>query len=122
MMGASSHLLGAQTRSAASPDSQVSDCSLWLRLCASGNSPKPCAPFGPCDGHAGSAAANAHSRLRDPELHAHLQQQAQVVADKGREYGSKGWTFLKAGYASVAAHVEHMARDNGYNMDLGELC
>lgn len=69
----------------------------------------------------GTAAASAHNRLRDPELHANLHQQAHLVAEKGREYGNKGWSFLKAGYASMASHVEHLARDNGYNVDLGEL-
>ena len=52
-------------------------------------------------------------------MHANLQHQAAAVAEKSKEYGAKGWSFLKAGYASVAAHVEHVARDNGYHVDLG---
>lgn len=42
------------------------------------------------------------------------------MAEKSKEFGTKGWSFLKAGYANMASHVEHMARENGYNVDLGE--
>ena len=74
-----------------------------------------------CAGGPGNAAVTANRQLRDPELHAHLQQQAAAAAVKGKEYGAKGWNLLKAGYASMASHVEHVARDNGYNVDLGAL-
>lgn len=52
-------------------------------------------------------------------MHAHLQQQATAAAAKGKEYGAKGWGFLKAGYASMAGHLETMAKENGYSVDLG---
>ena len=47
---------------------------------------------------------------------------AAVVAEKGKEYGTKGWNFLKGVYGTVANQVEHVARDNGYRLDLGEIC
>lgn len=44
---------------------------------------------------------------------------AAVVAEKGREYGAKGWTFLKGVVGTVATQVESVARDNGIKLDLG---
>lgn len=75
--------------------------------------------FGNLSTTAGTYASSASRQLRDPELHANLQHQAHAVAEKSKEFGTKGWSFLKAGYANMASHVEHMARENGYNVDLG---
>ncbi len=44
---------------------------------------------------------------------------AAVVAEKGREYGAKGWTFLKGVVGTVANQVESVARENGLKLDLG---
>lgn len=57
----------------------------------------------------------AASHLRD----ARVGETAAVVAEKGKEYGAKGWTFLKGVYGTVATQVESVARDNGYKLDLG---
>lgn len=45
---------------------------------------------------------------------------AAVVAEKGKEYGAKGWNFLKGVYGTVANQVEHVARDNGLKLDIGK--
>jgi hypothetical protein len=43
-----------------------------------------------------------------------------VAGERGREYGAKGWGYLKSAYATVASGVETVARDNGYKVDLGD--
>lgn len=48
-----------------------------------------------------------------------VQTNVRVVADKSKELGKQGWTGLKSLYATVASKVETVARDNGYNIDLG---
>lgn len=44
-----------------------------------------------------------------------------MLAERSKEYGSKGWSWLKGAYVSAASHVESMAQENGYKVDLGEL-
>lgn len=66
---------------------------------------------------AGAASHVAASGLRE----ARVGETAAVVAEKGKEYGTKGWNFLKGVYGTVANQVEHVARDSGYKLDLGEL-
>ena len=60
-------------------------------------------------------------QIREGKLQANLQQGAGVAAERGKEYGTKGWGFMKSAYASMAQQVEHLARDNGYQLDLGAL-
>ena len=43
----------------------------------------------------------------------------QVLAERSKEYGSKGWSWLKGAYVSAASHVESVAQENGYKVDLG---
>jgi Skp family chaperone for outer membrane proteins len=64
---------------------------------------------------AGAATNAAASTLKD----ARVGETAAVVAEKGKEYGTKGWTFLKGVYGTVANQVENVARENGYKLDLG---
>ncbi|CAL8466152.1 g5688 [Coccomyxa elongata] len=64
---------------------------------------------------AGAATHVAASGLRE----ARVGETAAVVAEKGKEYGTKGWNFLKGVYGTVANQVEHVARDSGYKLDLG---
>ena len=56
-------------------------------------------------------------QLREAKVQDHLA----VAGERGKEYGAKGWGFLKSAYASVASGVENVARDNGYKVDLGTL-
>lgn len=44
-----------------------------------------------------------------------------AAGERGKDYGAKGWGFLKSAYATVASQVENVARDNGYKVDLGAL-
>lgn len=55
-------------------------------------------------------------QLKDAGVHEHVA----VAGERGREYGAKGWGFLKSAYATVASGVEGVARENGYKVDLGE--
>jgi len=64
----------------------------------------------------GSATSTVSQQLKDAKVHEHVA----VAGERGREYGVKGWGFLKSAYASVASGVETVARDNGYKVDLGE--
>lgn len=44
---------------------------------------------------------------------------AAAVAERGKEYGAKTYSFLRGVYGSVAGQVENIARDNGIKVDLG---
>ena len=44
----------------------------------------------------------------------------QVVAEKTKEYGTKGWSILRSAYANVATSLEQTAAANGYKVDLGK--
>ena len=46
-------------------------------------------------------------------------QTATVVAERGKEYGVKTFSFLKSVYANAAAQVETVAQEHGYKVDLG---
>jgi len=46
-------------------------------------------------------------------------QTAMVVAERGKEYGVKTFSFLKSVYANAAAQVETVAQEHGYKVDLG---
>ena len=67
---------------------------------------------------AGQATTTVSQQLKEAKVPDHLA----VAGEKGKEYGAKGWGFLKSAYASVASGVETVARDNGYKVDLGEPC
>ncbi len=41
------------------------------------------------------------------------------MAERGKEFGAKGWSFIKGVYGTVANQVETVAKDNGYKLDLG---
>ena len=69
-------------------------------------------PLVTCSGAATHAAA---SGLRE----ARVGEAAASVAERGREVGAKGWTFLKGVVGTVAQQVESVARDNGLKLDLG---
>ena len=64
---------------------------------------------------AGSATSVAAHQLREARVGEHVA----VVAERGKEYGAKTYSFLKGMYGSVAGQVENIARDNGYKVDLG---
>ena len=49
----------------------------------------------------------------------HIGQTATVVAEKGKEYGAKTYSFLRNVYANAAAQVESVASEHGYRVDLG---
>ena len=68
---------------------------------------------------AGQATASVQQQIREGKLQANLQTGAGMAAERGKEYGTKGWGFMKSAYASMAQQVEHLARDNGYQLDLG---
>ena len=42
-----------------------------------------------------------------------------MVAERGKEFGAKGWSFIKGVYGTVASQVETVAKDSGYKLDLG---
>lgn len=42
-----------------------------------------------------------------------------MVAERGKEIGAKGWSFIKGVYGTVASQVETVAKDSGYKLDLG---
>lgn len=63
-----------------------------------------------------SAAGSTISQVRSNEQ---VQQGATVAMEKGKEYGTKSWGFLRGVYANVANQVETVASANGYNVDLG---
>lgn len=58
-----------------------------------------------CYGAARRCHLTRHAACCAPRL-PHL---PQVAAEKAKEYGSKGWSFLKSAYASAAAAVEQTA-------------
>ncbi|GMH33147.1 hypothetical protein BSKO_00981 [Bryopsis sp. KO-2023] len=60
-----------------------------------------------------------NSVLKDGEVVEKVQQSTRVIAEKGKVLGQQGWSGLKGLYASVASRVENVAKDNGYNIDLG---
>ena len=49
----------------------------------------------------------------------HIGGTATVVAEKGKEYGAKTFSFLRSVYANAAAQVESVANEHGYQVDLG---
>ena len=62
------------------------------------------------------AAGTAVTQVRSNEQ---IGQTATVVAEKGKEYGVKTFSFLKSVYANAAAQVETVAQEHGYKVDLG---
>ncbi len=58
----------------------------------------------------------ARSQLRDAKVH----ETAAAVAERGKDLGAKGWSFIKGVYGTVATQVETVAKDSGYKLDLGE--
>lgn len=62
-------------------------------------------------------AGTAVTQVRSNE---HIGQTATVVAEKGKEYGAKTFSFLRSVYATAAAQVENVASEHGYHVDLGE--
>lgn len=64
---------------------------------------------------AGQATTTVSQQLKEAKVQDHLA----TAGEKGKEYGAKGWGFLKSAYASVASGVEGVARENGYKVDLG---
>ncbi|KAI7846015.1 hypothetical protein COHA_000553 [Chlorella ohadii] len=67
----------------------------------------------------GQLAGSAAQQAKEKAQQAHLDQTAAAAAEKAKEMGSKGWSFLKSAYASAAAAVEQTAAQNGYKVDLG---
>eukprot|EP01025_Chloroclados_australasicus_P025725 TRINITY_DN2565_c0_g1_i1.p1 TRINITY_DN2565_c0_g1~~TRINITY_DN2565_c0_g1_i1.p1 ORF type:complete len:422 (+),score=62.24 TRINITY_DN2565_c0_g1_i1:375-1640(+) len=62
-----------------------------------------------------SSATTISSVIQDKQL----QEKAKAAAEKGREWGSQGWNSIKGMYASVASKVETVAKEQGYNVNLG---
>ncbi len=58
----------------------------------------------------------ARTQLRDARVH----ETAAAVAERGKDLGAKGWSFIKGVYGTVASQVETVAKDSGYKLDLGE--
>lgn len=65
---------------------------------------------------AGGVTHAARSGLRDARVH----ETAAAVAERGKDLGAKGWSFIKGVYGTVASQVETVAKDSGYKLDLGE--
>ena len=63
----------------------------------------------------GSAGSSVSQGLKEAKVGEHLA----FASEKGKEYGARGWGFLKSAYATVASNVEYVARENGYRVDLG---
>ena len=57
----------------------------------------------------------ARSQIRDARVH----ETATAVAERGKDLGDKGWSFIKGVYGTVATQVESVAKENGYKLDLG---
>ena len=70
--------------------------------------------------HAGGTLNTAQQHWRQGQYGEQLEKGATVAVERGKEISSKGWNFMKGVYATVATQVEHVARDNGYKVDLGE--
>ena len=68
---------------------------------------------------AGKATGDLQRQIKDGSLQHNLQSTAAVAAERGKEYSTRGWGYMKSAYASMAQQVEVLARDNGYNVDLG---
>lgn len=68
---------------------------------------------------AAGCAGTAVTQVRSNEQ---IGQTATVVAEKGKEYGAKTFSFLRSVYANAAAQVETVAGEHGYHVDLGEPC
>ncbi|CAD7698333.1 unnamed protein product [Ostreobium quekettii] len=66
-----------------------------------------------------SAVRSGAATLKDERVAERVQQNARLATEKGKEIGRKGWVGLKSLYATVASSVESVAKDNGYNIDLG---
>ena len=66
-----------------------------------------------------SGTENLSHVLKDGDMAERVQQNARVLADRGRELGRTGWSGLRSIYATVASRVENAARDTGYSIDLG---
>lgn len=66
-----------------------------------------------------SGTETLNSTLRDEKVGERVQQQCKAVAERSKELGRKGWVGVRAVYATVASHVETIAKDNGYNVNLG---
>ena len=54
--------------------------------------------------------------MRDAKVH----ETAAAVAERGKDLGAKGWSFIKGVYGTVASQVETVAKDSGYKLDLGQ--
>lgn len=48
-----------------------------------------------------------------------MHETATAVAERGKDLGAKGWSFIKGVYGTVATQVETVAKDSGYKLDLG---
>ena len=68
-----------------------------------------------------SAALPATMCRQPAQLASDKERVWQVLAERSKEYGSKGWSWLKGAYVSAASHVESVAQENGYKVDLGKL-
>mmetsp|Transcript_34948 Transcript_34948/g.77712 ORF Transcript_34948/g.77712 Transcript_34948/m.77712 type:complete len:472 (+) Transcript_34948:236-1651(+) len=57
--------------------------------------------------------------LQEKQVGEVVTQNAKVISEKAAAAAQTGWTGLKSLYASVASTVEHAAKQQGYNIDLG---
>lgn len=62
---------------------------------------------------------SAGSTISQVRSNGQVQQGATVAMEKSKEYGTKGWGFLRGVYANVANQVESVASEHGYRVDLG---
>eukprot|EP01024_Parvocaulis_polyphysoides_P012550 TRINITY_DN14560_c0_g1_i4.p1 TRINITY_DN14560_c0_g1~~TRINITY_DN14560_c0_g1_i4.p1 ORF type:complete len:302 (-),score=41.89 TRINITY_DN14560_c0_g1_i4:362-1267(-) len=66
-----------------------------------------------------TGASSISNVVKDKQLQEKLGSGAKAVAERSKELGSQGWSGLKNIYANVAGKVETLARDQGYNVNLG---
>lgn len=70
--------------------------------------------------HACSGTENLNAAMKDGEVVDKVSNTTRALAEKGKVLGQQGWTGLKGLYATVASRVETVAKDSGYNIDLGK--
>lgn len=57
--------------------------------------------------------------LRDGEVVERVSHTTRALAERSKVLGQQGWTGLKGIYANVASRVETVAKENGYDINLG---
>lgn len=66
-----------------------------------------------------SGTENISTAFKDTEVADKVQTNSKALVERSKGLGKQGWSGLRSMYATVAAKVETVARDNGYSIDLG---